>query len=253
METLQNDLDRVAQWMISSRLVLNEVKTKVMFFGTKQKLGLFGDINIQLHGKQVERVPKFSYLGVMLDEQISWKEHTEKICKKVGKRLGLLSRIRTCLTIEASKCIYNTIVQPIFDNTDVVWSELPVGCSQSLQKLQNRAARIILQRESSRNTFDILNWVELSTRRKIHKCVLVFKCLNNLVPEYLSGYFTRNSSIHSYNTRRKNNLHLPKPNLSLGRRSFIYSGSLIYNNLPDEIKNAVSLTKFKSLVQRHSF
>ena len=103
------------------------------------------------------------------------------------------------------------------------------------------------------NTFDILNWVELSTRRKIHKCVLVFKCLNNLVPEYLSGYFTRNSSIHSYNTRSKNNLHLPKPNLSLGRRSFIYSGSLLYNNLPDEIKNAVSLTKFKSLVQRHSF
>ena len=144
VETLQNDLDRVAQWMISSRLVLNEVKTKVMFFGTKQKL--FGDINIQLHGKQVERVQKFSYLGVMLDEQISWKEHTEKICKKVSKRLGLLSRIRTCLTIEASKCIYNTIVQPIFDYTDVVWSELPVECSQSLQKLQNRAARIILQR-----------------------------------------------------------------------------------------------------------
>ena len=122
----------------------------------------------------------------MLDEQISWKEHTEKICKKVSKRLGLLSRIRTWLTNEASKCIHNTIVQPIFDYTDVVWSELPVGCSQSLQKLQNRAARIILQRESSRNTFDILNWVELSTRRKIHKCVLVLKCLNNLVPKYLS-------------------------------------------------------------------
>ena len=86
---------------------------------------------------------------------------------------------------------------------------------------ETRAARIILQRESSRNTFDILNWVELSTRRKIHKCVSVFKCLNNLVPEYLSGYFTRNSSIHSYNTRRKNNLHLPKPNLSVG-------GDLLY-------------------------
>ena len=253
VETLQNYLNRVAQWMISSRLVLNEVKTKVMFFGTKQKLGLFGDTNIQLSGKQVERVPKFSYLGVMLNEQISWKQHTEKFHKKVSKRVGLLSRIRTCLTIEASKCIYNTIVLPIFDFTDVVWSELSVGCSQSLQKLQNRAARIILQRESFRNTFDILNWVELSTRRKIHKFVLVYKCLNNLVAECFRGYFTRNSRIHSYNTRRKNNLHLPKPNLSLGRRSFIYSGSLLYNNLPDEIKNAVSLTKFKSLVQRHSF
>ena len=165
----------------------------------------------------------------------------------------ILSRIRKCLTIEASKCIYNTIGQPFFDYTDVVWSESPVGCSQSLQKLQNRAARIILQRESSRNTFDTLDWVELSTRRQIHKCVLVFKCLNNLVPEFLSGYFVRNTSIHSYNTRRKNNLHLPKPNLSLGKRSFMYSGSLLYNSLPDKIKNTVSLTKFKTLVRRHSF
>ena len=66
-----------------------------------------------------------------------------------------------------------------------------------------------------RNTFDILNWVDLSTRRQINKCVLVFKCLNNLVPKYLSGYFVRNSNIHSYNTRRKDDLHLPKPNLSL--------------------------------------
>jgi exonuclease III len=253
METLQNDLDRVAQWMTSSRLVLNYSKTKVMLFGTKQKLGRFGDFTIQLQGKLIERVPKFSYLGVMLDEQISWKEHTEEICNKVSKRLGLLSRIRSCLTIDASKCVYNSVVQPIFDYTDAVWSELPAGCSQSLQKLQNRAARIILQRESSRNTFDILNWVDLSTRRQIHKCVLVFKCLNNLVPEYLSGYFVKNSNIHSYNTRRKDDLHLPKPNLSLGKRSFIYSGSLLYNNLPDRIKKAGTLSNFKSLIQRHSF
>ncbi len=189
----------------------------------------------------------------MLDEQISWREHAEVICNKVSKRLGLLSRIRSCLTIESSKCVYNSIVQPIFDYADVVWSELPIGCSQTLQRLQNRAARIILQRESSRNTFDILNWVNLSTRRQIHKCVSVFKCLNNLVPEYLSEHFTRNCNIHSYNTRRKNDLHAIKPNLSLGKRSFKYSGSLLYNTLPSEIKNAVSLPNFKNLIQRHSF
>lgn len=107
--------------MTSSRLVL----TKAMFFGTKQTPSRFGDSSIQLHGISVESVPTFSYLGVMLlHEQISWKEHTEEICNKASKRLGLLSRIRKSLTIEASKCIYNTIVQPIFDYIDVVWSEL---------------------------------------------------------------------------------------------------------------------------------
>jgi hypothetical protein len=93
-------------------------------FATKQKLGRFGDFTIQLQGKLVERVPKFSYLGIMLDEQMSWKQHKEEICNKVSKRLGILSRIHSCLTIEASECVYNSLVQPIFDYTDAVWSEL---------------------------------------------------------------------------------------------------------------------------------
>ena len=96
--------------------------------------------------------------------------------------------------------------------------------SKNCKTVQNDS-RIILQRESSRNTFDILNWVDLSTRRQIHKCVLVFKCLNNynLVPKYLSGYFVRNSNIHSYNTRMKDDLHLPKPNLIVCTRDLLYT------------------------------
>ena len=63
-------------------------------------------------------------------------------------------------------------------------------------------------------------WQAIETNRKIHKCVLVFKCLHNLVPQYLSNYFIRNYNVHGYNTRRKADLHLPKPKLSLGKRTF---------------------------------
>lgn len=253
MRILQDDLNRVAQWMVNNRLVLNQSKTKVILFGTKQKLENVSGFTIKLHGHDIERVRKFSYLGVMLDEQISWKEHTEVVCNKVAKRLGLLSRIRSCLTLEASKCVYNSLVLPVFDYTDAVWCELSAGCCQNLQRLQNRAARIILQRDSSKNTFISLNWVDLATRRSIHKCILVFKCLNDLVPVYLGDYFVRNHNIHTYNTRRKTDLHLPKPKLSLGKRTFRYSGSFLYNTLPSKIKNATSLSNFKHLIQKHCF
>ena len=53
---------------------------------------------------------------------------------------------------------------------------------QTLQRLQNRAARIVLRRDSSKDTLNVLGWVELETKRKRHKCALVYKCLNNLVP-----------------------------------------------------------------------
>ena len=62
----------------------------------------------------------------------------------------------------------------------------------------------------------MLGWPLLKTIRKRNKCILVFKCLHDLVPKYLSEYYIRNSNVHSYNTRRCNDIHPPKLKLSLG-------------------------------------
>ena len=71
-------------------------------------------------------------------------------------------------------------------------TELSATSTKTLQRLQNRAARIVLRRDSSKDTFNVLGWAELETQRKRHKCVLVYKCrLNNLVPQYLSDYLKK--------------------------------------------------------------
>ena len=100
---VQDDLNRVVQWMESSRLILNQSKTKSMLFGSLQNLAKSPNFCIQLYGKTLERVAKFSYLGVVSDENLSWKDYIEYVSSKVSRRLGLLSRIRSCLTLEASK------------------------------------------------------------------------------------------------------------------------------------------------------
>ena len=92
----------------------------------------------------------------MLDEHLHWKEHVGTICNKVGKRLGLLARIRSCLDLKAAKCVYNTLIEPILSYTDTAWGELSVASSKSLQWLQNRAARIIQRRDSFRDSFNTL-------------------------------------------------------------------------------------------------
>ena len=93
----------------------------------------------------------------MLDEQLKWNEHIDIVCTKVNKHLGLLSRIRSCLTLKASRCVYNCLIQPIFSYTDSAWGKLSAGCSSNLQWLQNRAAHIILQCDTYRKAFDILD------------------------------------------------------------------------------------------------
>ena len=99
-----------------------------MLFGSRQKLAKSRNYFIQLQGKILEKVPKFSYLGVFLDETLSWKDHVEYVSCKVNSRLGLLSRIRACLTLEASKQVYTSLVQPLFDYADASWGKISEGC-----------------------------------------------------------------------------------------------------------------------------
>ena len=72
-----------------------------------------------IYGKSIEQANCFEYLGINLDESMSWKEHIENINEKLNKRLNMVFRIRPCLpAIRAAKCFFNTFVQPLLDYTD---------------------------------------------------------------------------------------------------------------------------------------
>ena len=107
---VQDDLNRVVQWMESGRVILNQSKTKSMLFESWQNLAKSPNFCIHLYGKTLERVAKLSYLGVVLDENLSCKDHVEYVSSKVSRRLGLLSRIRSCFTLEASKQVYTSLL-----------------------------------------------------------------------------------------------------------------------------------------------
>ena len=222
-----------------------------MLFRTTQKLEHSSDIEIQSHGQNIERVSSFCYLGVTLDEHLSWNKHIEIIFNKVSKCLGLLSRIRPYLTQKAAKCVHNCLIQPIFNYTDTEWGGLSIGCSKNLQRLQNRAPYIVHGRTTIKEAFQMLGWINLETQRIMHKCILVCKCLNNLAPAYFCDYFMRNNCIQSHNTRNRNDLHLLTPKLSVGKNTFRYSGLVLLNKLPRTLKGATSLSNFKNLFKQH--
>lgn len=111
-----------------------------MLFGSWQNLTKSPNYCLQLYRKTLERVAKFSYLGVVLDENLSWKDHVEYVNSKVSRSLGLLSHVQSYLTLEASRQVYTSLLQPSFDYADVVWGEILQGCCKELHRLQKRPA-----------------------------------------------------------------------------------------------------------------
>ena len=136
---VKDDLNQVVQWMecTCNRLILNQSKTKSMLFGSWQNLAKSPNYCIQLYRKTLERVAKFSYLGVVSDENLSWKDHVEYVSSKVCRRLGLLSCIQSSLMLGASKQVYTSLLQPSFDYADVALGKISEGCCKELHSLQN--------------------------------------------------------------------------------------------------------------------
>lgn len=109
------DLDHVVGQFKQNYLVLNHLKTKVMLMGTHQKLSSAESLTVSVNDKDLERVCKFKYLGVILDPCLTWSEHIEYIGNKISSRLGMLCRAPKVIPKEACITLFNAMILPLFD------------------------------------------------------------------------------------------------------------------------------------------
>ena len=125
---------------------------------------------------------------------------------EVSKILGIFSRIRPSLTLEAANRLYKAMVLPVLDYCDVAWHECGQGNSDKIERLQRQAARIVYFKAAPKLSTDQIltssGWELFYFRRRTHILRFVNECISNRVPRYLFNYFNvRNHDIHHYKTR----------------------------------------------------
>ena len=169
-----------------------------MVIGSRQRLNVNadGNINITINDQLVKKVKETE----TLDQYLAWSKHVEEKSKKISSAIGALKRIRPFITIDVANKIYKAIIQPHIDYCSTVWDRLGSTLLDKIQKLQNRAARIVTQSNyytSASSLVEELGWDNVSTRRKKQKAILMFKTLNNSAPEYLRNLFTDRNTHYS--------------------------------------------------------
>ena len=143
---------------------LNVAKTEFMIIGSRQRLLVHNDhISIEIDGKAVEIINETKYLGLQIDEHLTWARHVQNISKKIASAIGALKRVRQFINTHTHTAlkIYIALIQPYFDYCSAVWDGLNITLNDKLKKLQNRAARIITKSRydtSSSELFGMLGW-----------------------------------------------------------------------------------------------
>ena len=191
---VNSELENLHKWLNTSKLSLNIAKTEFMIIGSRQRMSAMDDrITVEINDCEVEKVDSVKSLGVYIHKHLNWSTQIEKISKKIASAIGALKRIRPYVTTDAAIHVYRALIEPHFDYCCSVWDGLGQILSSKIQKLQNRAARIVMQASynaSAGELFDVLHWNNLSFRRKKFNANLMFKILNGKAPTYLQELFS---------------------------------------------------------------
>ena len=144
---LKHDLEHLDSWLKGNKLSLNVAKTQSMLIATKPKHRTLnnaaGNLNLEIRDRELNVVKKTKYLGVQVDNSLDWKEQIKAVSSKVSRAIGFLKHARNILPMASLKTLYSGIVEPHFRYCCSVWGCCGTTDINQLQKLQNRAARIV--------------------------------------------------------------------------------------------------------------
>ena len=110
LHELQHCLNEVDSWLRQNRLLLNGNKTKMITFGTKQRLTLATNIHVTVDGCLISPDATTKNLGIVDDSTLSMEHQLDAVCRVAYLRLHNTSRIRRFITQDATKTLIQAFV-----------------------------------------------------------------------------------------------------------------------------------------------
>ena len=248
-DVMNGDLEILDNWSKQWLVKFNPQKTKALAFSSSS---VPNDIDIKFQDEVVEFVSYHKHLGITFDSDGKFHSHIENIVQSVSNRLSVMRKLKYILTRNTLSRIYLTFIRPLMEYACELWD----GCSQresdSLEKLQLEAGRIVtgLPLFASRDSiYYETGWELLSERRRLRRLSLFFNIHKNSAPEYLSDLMPPSvGQMSDYNLRNNNNYIVPNCRLEITKKSFFPSTITDWNGLDQTIRDSRNVKIFKSKI-----
>lgn len=190
----------------------------------------------------VEFSERVGFLGTVLDRDLTWQSQVDKIAGRLNSACFALNSLRSSLDCETLLSIYYGIFYPHINYCNMVW-----GLSVHVRRLfilQKRAIRIIFNLKYRRSCSETFK----NNRILTVPCIYIYKTIV-FIHSNKSKFMIR-SQIHNYNTRHSHQICTRSHDHAYYERSPIYAGISIYNRLPLEFRNIVSVRVFKNRLKK---
>ena len=184
-QDITKELENITLWLKRNKLSLNVQKTKLMVFHRKQKQ--IKELNIVINGITIERVESFNFLGLIIDEGLSWKKHTDVVRNKISKVVGILYRLNNICPRYILQTLYNSLIASYINYGLLLWG----AESYRIELLQKIAICLITNSSYTAHTtplFIELGLLKVQDMFKLKLLKFYYKLSSNLLPQYFESY-----------------------------------------------------------------
>uniref|UniRef100_A0A8C1PPA9 Reverse transcriptase domain-containing protein n=1 Tax=Cyprinus carpio TaxID=7962 RepID=A0A8C1PPA9_CYPCA len=188
-QSLQQSFNLLQATFIELRLVLNAGKTKVMQFTKSRTVPSSTTLAIStLDGKCVENVSSYKYLGLWIDEKLTFKVHIDKLVRKLRVKLGFYFRNKSCFTLQARRKLISATFLPVFDYGDVIYMHAASTTLHTLDTVYHGALRFIINAKSRTHhcrLYEVTGFSSLGLHRWFHWHIFIYKAISGDLPAIL--------------------------------------------------------------------
>lgn len=250
-------LSDISAWMKSNMLKLNQDKTELIIFTTKQRTKDFVNCSISFDGHIVNEASVVKNLGVLFDKTLTMEKQVSSVSKSCFLQIRKIGRIRSYITDDACKTLVNSLVISRLDYGNALLYGVNASILSKLQRVQNTAARLISRKRKHEHITPVLvslHWLPVQYRIKYKILLYTFKALNNLAPVYLQELVNAYQPTRALRSEDLQLLKAPRIRTkTYGERRLDKSAATLWNSLPQNIRHVQSVSIFKKLLKTHLF
>ena len=245
---LQGDLTSLENWEETWQMHFNPSKCTTLRMVPVNYTNDVLETTYNLHGQQLEVTPSSKYLGVNLDDKLTWKGHIQETAAKGNRILGFLKRnFRECnMKVRAST--YKTMVRPVLEYAGVIWDPTSEQNKKTLEDVQRNAARFVCNNYTDRypgavtNMLNTLQWDSLEERRLHQRLLMLYKINSGIVDVEKSSFYKPGDP----RTRGSQNIHqdlFKHPSIT---DTFFPRTISQWNRLPTRLTESPSMDFFRA-------
>ena len=257
LDTINQELRQVSEWIKSNKLSLNLQTTNYMLFSN-----IIDELpgNIVFENNNIQRVLSTKFLGITIDDKLSWKEHTDNICKIISRNIGIINKVKFYFPTRILLNLYSTLILPHLNYGIIAWGCCADYHLNRLLLLQKKALRIICHSDYRAHTdvlFKTHGILKISDLYHYNLGSFMYNLNKHELPNVFYTMFTKNVNIHHYPTRSAVLFHLPRTRTLFRNKIFISTGTKLWNALSEALRNKPSYYSFnralkKNLIQKYN-